>query len=118
MCGHTVRPPIVNHFTRVAASFQFLQEILANHIAGVPTKKVSKDAPAYERFLAAAKIDSKPFKMALYGFFVSAPLGHALVGRLQKAFAGQTGTKAKVLQILASNLITAPIQITGQSFGP
>lgn len=53
--------------------------------------------------------------MACYGFFVSAPLGHLLVGRLQKAFAGQTGTKAKILQILASNLITAPVQITGES---
>ena len=74
---------------------------------------MSKDAPFYEHLLAAAKIDSQPIKMALYGFFVSAPLGHVMVGQLQKAFAGQTGTKAKVLQILASNLITAPIQIGG-----
>jgi len=44
-------------------------------------------------------------KMALYGAFVSAPLGHILINILQKAFAGRTSAKAKILQILASNLI-------------
>ena len=44
-------------------------------------------------------------KMVLYGMFISAPLGHVLVGILQKVFAGRTSLKAKVLQILASNLI-------------
>ncbi|KAI4715845.1 hypothetical protein E4T48_07984 [Aureobasidium sp. EXF-10727] len=51
-------------------------------------------------------------KMALYGAFVSAPLGHILINILQKAFAGRTSLKAKILQILASNLIVAPIQNT------
>ncbi|EAW14565.1 Mpv17/PMP22 family protein [Aspergillus clavatus NRRL 1] len=49
-------------------------------------------------------------KMTLYGMFISAPLGHLLVGILQKVFAGRTSLKAKVLQILASNLIISPIQ--------
>jgi hypothetical protein len=49
-------------------------------------------------------------KMALYGAFISAPLGHVLISILQKAFAGRTSVKAKVLQILASNLIVSPIQ--------
>ena len=44
-------------------------------------------------------------KMALYGAFVSAPLGHILINILQSAFAGRTSAKAKILQILASNLI-------------
>ncbi|THY30756.1 hypothetical protein D6D01_03118 [Aureobasidium pullulans] len=51
-------------------------------------------------------------KMALYGAFVSAPLGHVLINILQKAFAGRTSLKAKILQILASNLIISPIQNT------
>jgi hypothetical protein len=63
--------------------------------------------------LARARIDSKAFKMALYGIFVSAPLGHLLVGLLQKAFAGKTGLKARLGQLLASNLLIAPIQVTG-----
>jgi len=55
--------------------------------------------------IAATKITPRAFKMALYGFLVSAPLGHVLVGRLQRTFAGQ-----KLAQILASNLLVAPIQ--------
>lgn len=46
-------------------------------------------------------------KMALYGMFVSAPLGHLLIGILQKVFAKRTSLRAKVLQILASNLIVS-----------
>jgi hypothetical protein len=32
--------------------------------------------------------------------FVAAPLGHVLIGILQKIFAGRTSLKAKILQIL------------------
>jgi len=49
--------------------------------------------------------------MAIYGFFISAPLGHVLVGALQKAFAGKTSRLAKLSQLLASNLVIAPIQV-------
>lgn len=49
-------------------------------------------------------------KMSLYGMFVAAPLGHVLIGILQKIFAGRTSLKAKILQILVSNLIISPIQ--------
>ncbi len=44
-------------------------------------------------------------KMAAYGALVSAPLGHFLIWCLQKAFRGRTSLKAKILQILVSNLI-------------
>jgi hypothetical protein len=44
-------------------------------------------------------------KMSLYGMFISAPLGHVLIGILQKIFSGRTSLKAKILQILVSNLI-------------
>ena len=55
------------------------------------------------------KVDSRAFKMALYGFCVSAPLGHVLVGRLQRTFAGR-----RLAMVLASNLIVAPIQTVGE----
>lgn len=51
--------------------------------------------------------------MAIYGFFVSAPLGHYLVGLLQKVFAGKVGVKHRIAQLLASNLLIAPIQTSG-----
>lgn len=52
--------------------------------------------------------------MAVYGFCVSAPIAHFLVGALQKTFAGKTSVKAKVAQIVAHNLLVSPIQISGE----
>jgi len=48
-------------------------------------------------------------KMAAYGAFISAPLGHVLIGILQKMFAGRTSLKAKILQILVSNLVVCSL---------
>jgi len=45
--------------------------------------------------------------MAIYGALISAPLGHVLISALQKVFQGRKSLKAKVLQILASNLIVS-----------
>jgi len=67
------------------------------------------------RALGSAHIGSKAVKMAIYGFLVSAPLSHFLIGVLQKTFAGQTSTRAKIAQILASNLLISPIQTSCQS---
>ncbi|KAI0051659.1 hypothetical protein FA95DRAFT_1511599 [Auriscalpium vulgare] len=88
----------------------FLQEVLASHLAGLPVRAPPKSAPAYSQLLARAHVDARAIKMALYGFLVSAPLSHVLVGELQKAFAGRTGRGAKIAQILASNIVVAPIQ--------
>ncbi|CAK39000.1 uncharacterized protein An04g09130 [Aspergillus niger] len=74
-----------------------LQEILASWIA----HDVSKHGHYF-----SARVP----KMALYGMFISAPLGHFLIGILQRVFAGRTSIKAKILQILASNLLVSPIQ--------
>lgn len=41
---------------------------------------------------------------------MSAPLGHFLVTTLQKAFAGKTTPRDKIMQIIASNLIVSPLQ--------
>lgn len=46
-------------------------------------------------------------KMAAYGAFISAPLGHVMISILQKMFAGRTSLKAKILQIIVSNLIVS-----------
>ncbi|EIN14079.1 hypothetical protein PUNSTDRAFT_110213 [Punctularia strigosozonata HHB-11173 SS5] len=91
-------------------SLSFLQEVLASHLAGTPVKQKPKDAPVYSHALARARIEAKSFKMFIYGFLVSAPMGHYLVGALQRVFAGKTGTGAKVAQVIASNLLVAPIQ--------
>ncbi|ESK97948.1 integral membrane protein [Moniliophthora roreri MCA 2997] len=88
----------------------FLQEVVANHIARTSVKRVSKDGSIIEHLLARARVDGRAFKMALYGFLVSAPMGHFLVGSLQKAFAGKTGAKARVAQIVCNNFLISPIQ--------
>lgn len=44
-------------------------------------------------------------KMAAYGALVSAPLGHFLIWLLQLTFRGRTSLKAKIMQIVVSNLI-------------
>ena len=44
-------------------------------------------------------------KMAAYGAFVSAPLGHFMIWCLHKAFSKRTSLRAKIMQILVSNLI-------------
>ncbi|EKM61152.1 uncharacterized protein PHACADRAFT_247568 [Phanerochaete carnosa HHB-10118-sp] len=90
--------------------FNFVQDILGNHIAGVPPRRVPKDAPLYEKLAARLKLDSRAFKMLIYGFFVSAPLSHYTTGMLQRMFAGRTNTFAgKAAQILASLLISSPL---------
>jgi len=95
-----------------SGAFSFLQEVIGSNVAGIAPVRVPKDASPVTKALARARIDSKALKMAVYGFFVSAPLGHFLVGLLQKAFAGKTGLKARLGQLLASNLLVAPIQTT------
>ncbi|KAF9056513.1 hypothetical protein BJ165DRAFT_1336499 [Panaeolus papilionaceus] len=91
------------------ATLCFLQEILGSNLSGTPAR-VSKGASAPVRTLQSVHVDTKAVKMAIYGFLVSAPLSHYLVGLLQKAFAGKTSTGAKVAQIVASNLLISPIQ--------
>ncbi|KAF8913000.1 hypothetical protein CPB84DRAFT_1760099 [Gymnopilus junonius] len=89
----------------------FLQEVFGSNMSGTPVK-VSKDASLLVRLLGNAHIDAKAVKMAIYGFLVSAPLSHFLIGLLQKAFAGRTSTRDKIAQIVASNLLVSPIQTT------
>jgi len=74
-----------------------LQEFLASYIAG-------------EKSPSGSYVTNRVPKMAIYGAFVSAPLGHVLTLILQRTFQGKTTVKDKILQILFSNLFIAPIQ--------
>ena len=80
-----------------SGSLAALQELLASWIA-------------HDRSKNGHYLTARVPKMAIYGAFVSAPLGHLLIGILQRVFAGRTSARAKVLQILVSNLIISPIQ--------
>ena len=89
----------------------FLQEVLARHLAGVPTRKVHSSAGPLEHLFAATKVNAKAFKMGLFGFLISAPLGHVLVKTMHRMFAGRSGPGAKLGMLATSLLVIAPIQI-------
>lgn len=80
-----------------SATLNALSELIASVVAGDKDPKTG------------SYISSRVPKMALYGFFISAPLSHYLILALQKAFRGKQGALWKILQILASNLIISPI---------
>jgi hypothetical protein len=86
-----------------------LQEVLGSNLSGTPAN-VTKGASAMVRSLQSVHLDAKAIKMAIYGFLVSAPMSHVLVGLLQKAFAGKTSLRARVAQIIANNILVSPIQ--------
>ena len=75
-----------------SGSLAAAQEVLASWIA-------------HDKSKHGHYVSSRVPKMAVYGAFISAPLGHVLISILQKLFAGRTSLKAKILQILVSNLI-------------
>lgn len=75
-----------------AGTLAGLQELLASWLA--------RDRNKHGNYFT-----SRVPKMAAYGALVSAPLGHFLIWCLQKAFKGRTSLRAKILQILISNLI-------------
>ncbi|OQO14441.1 hypothetical protein B0A48_01318 [Cryoendolithus antarcticus] len=80
-----------------SGSLAGLQEFLASWIA--------KDRSKHGHYFT-----SRVPKMAVYGAFISAPLGHVMISLLQRLFAGRTSLKAKILQIIVSNLVISPIQ--------
>jgi hypothetical protein len=74
-----------------------LQELIATFIA--------RDKSKHDHYFTA-----RVPKMAVYGAFISAPLGHVLISILQKVFSGRTSVKAKILQILVSNLVVSTLR--------
>jgi len=93
--------------TKMATSgiLSFLQEVLASRLARLSLRPAQKASADREPI-----VSSKAWKMAIYGAFVSAPMGHFLVGTLQKSFAGKTSKLARFGQVLASNIFIAPVQ--------
>ena len=77
-----------------SGSLAALQEVLASWIA--------KDKSKHGHYFS-----TRVPKMAAYGAFISAPLGHLLINILQRMFSGRTSLRAKILQILVSNLIVS-----------
>lgn len=75
-----------------------ISEVLASYLAGEKDPRTG------------SYISSRVPKMALYGFFVSAPLSHYLVSALQRAYRGKTGALWKIAQIVTSQLLVTPIQ--------
>jgi len=80
-----------------SGSLAALQEVIASWLA-------------HDRSKNGHYFSSRVPKMAAYGAFISAPMGHFLIYLLQKVFSGRTSLRAKILQIITSNLIIAPIQ--------
>ncbi|KAK5078543.1 hypothetical protein LTR51_000733 [Lithohypha guttulata] len=76
-----------------------LQEVIASWLA-------------HDRSKHGHYFSSRVPKMMAYGALISAPLGHALIGVLQWLFSNRSSLKAKILQILISNLVVSPIQNT------
>ncbi|KAL9715913.1 hypothetical protein Ac2012v2_000356 [Leucoagaricus gongylophorus] len=106
----TAHPLRTKAFT--TATLSFFQEVLASNFAGVPRPPVSSNVPFLFAFLSRAHIDLRAVKMAIYGFFISAPLNHTLVGQLQKAFSGKEGFKYKVAQLAANSLLVSPVTVS------
>lgn len=82
-----------------SGSLSAAQEVLATYLSG----DISKDG---------SYITARVPKMAIYGAFISAPMGHVLINILQRVFAGQTSLQAKILQIVASNLIVRVLSVS------
>lgn len=91
-----------------------LAEVLAGKLAGVPVtsnvsgtteqkKKQVKQHPSLAAHLVfqTLGLNKRAIQMFVYGFAISAPLGHFLTGLLQKAFAGKTTTRDKIAQVSA-----------------
>ena len=81
-----------------SGSLAALQEVLASWLA-------------HDRSKHGHYFSSRVPKMAAYGALISAPMGHALIGMLQWVFAGRTSLRAKILQIIVSNLIVRLSQV-------
>jgi peroxisomal membrane protein 2 len=86
-----------------------------------PFSRLSPEPRSTSRYLSFVVIELQlsaaplqAMKMFIYGFLVSAPLGHLLLNAQQRVFAGRTSGKAKLAQILSSNLIISPISVAGE----
>ncbi|GAA5848839.1 hypothetical protein JCM8547_006363 [Rhodosporidiobolus lusitaniae] len=75
------------------------------NVQGVRSKEDKGYSP-----LALLKRYQQALKLAAYGFFVAAPLDHYLYCIHERVFAGRTGKKARILEVVAANTLILPIQ--------
>ncbi|KAI9031673.1 hypothetical protein CLU79DRAFT_729587 [Phycomyces nitens] len=93
----------------------YLAQLAANPLR---TKAITSSVLAGCQEAAAQKlsgqkqIDKRVLHMAAYGLLISGPLNHFLYEIMNKLFAGKTGNKVKVGQLLFANLIISPIMNT------
>ncbi|KAL0084829.1 hypothetical protein J3Q64DRAFT_1744261 [Phycomyces blakesleeanus] len=93
----------------------YLAQLAANPLR---TKAITSSVLAGCQEAAAQKlsgqkhIDKRVLHMAAYGLILSGPLSHFLYEIMNRLFAGKTGNKVKVGQLLFSNLIISPIMNT------
>ncbi|GAA5918345.1 hypothetical protein JCM1841_002181 [Sporobolomyces salmonicolor] len=102
------RPLLTKSLT--SGSLAFLSEIVAGHLAGSPPPPLSAKERTGILPLDVLKRNHKAIKLGLYGFFISAPLGHTLLAILQRVFKGKTSARSKLAMIICSNLFISPIQ--------
>ncbi|GAA6031884.1 hypothetical protein JCM8097_003318 [Rhodosporidiobolus ruineniae] len=92
-----------------SGSLSILSEIIAGHVSGSPPPPLSAKERTGFLPLDLIKQNRKALQLGAYGFFVAAPLGHSLLNILQRVFRGKTSARAKVLQIVCSNLFITPV---------
>ncbi|GAA5995179.1 hypothetical protein JCM5350_001862 [Sporobolomyces pararoseus] len=102
------RPVLTKSIT--SGTLSLLSEIIAGHVAGSPPAALSPKERTGIPPIDFLKRNHKALKLAAYGFFISAPLGHAMLAILQKVFAGKTSARSKLAMIISSNVFISPIQ--------
>ncbi|KAJ1990276.1 hypothetical protein H4R33_001780 [Dimargaris cristalligena] len=117
--GHLERKPLLTK-AATAGVLLGLQEYLAQALSGTRATHPPKGSslaplPQDSPHLAVVKalgrrLDPKVVQMALYGFFLSGPLGHFLYELLGRALAKRKGPLVPVLMLLGANLLISPIQ--------
>lgn len=113
-------PPLLfSNMSGDAQSFLswYLSQLAANPLR---TKACTSGVLSGTQELCAQKlsgqknIDKRIIQMLLYGLCISGPLSHCLYEIMNKVFAGKTGPKVKLGQLLFSNLIISPIMNSGK----
>ncbi|RKP09051.1 hypothetical protein THASP1DRAFT_7302, partial [Thamnocephalis sphaerospora] len=96
-----------------AAVLNGLQELLAQLISRyvIRRRQTAKQLAGSDKTnrLSPLPVDTRVIKMALYGFLVNGPLNHMLYDILARVFAGRSGFKYTLAQLLAANLCISPI---------
>ncbi|KAI9608784.1 hypothetical protein H4Q26_004972 [Puccinia striiformis f. sp. tritici PST-130] len=93
-----------------SATLSFFQEVLASKFA---EEKVTIIPTGYNLldYTQSIGISARAIKLTAYGGLISAPLSHALMKILHRLFPDhESSDKSKIGMILASMLITGPIQ--------